>query len=110
MQFVICNTRTYKYRKGGYNLHVIINALFNHGQMFQMMPNARTIFSRLFHTRYILVVSIGSWNVEKESSGPQLESKFRLSVKNNTSVQKKRESLSGYLLVCAVSIRSYTHS
>ena len=76
MQFVICNTRTYKYRKGGYNLHIIINVLFNHGQMYYMMLSARMIFSRLFHTRYILVVTISSWKVRKKLVALYLNPRF----------------------------------
>ena len=59
--------------------------------------------------QYTLVVRVSSWNVEKVVA-LYLNPMFRLSVKNATSVQKKRESLSGYLLVRALSLRNYTHS
>jgi len=45
----------------GYNLPIIINALFNHAQMFLIMPHVRmSIFSRLFHMGYIFVASTSS--------------------------------------------------
>ena len=61
-----------------------------------MMPSARTIFSRLFHTRYILVVRISSWNEGKESSGHLLESKFSL-IRDESHVCTKETSITGWL-------------
>jgi len=67
------------------------------------MPRVRmSIFSRLLNMEYIFVVSVNSWNVVKESSGPLPESKVSLIREDATSVQKKRESLNAYLLVRAL--------
>jgi len=77
----------------GYNLLIIINVLFNHGQMLLIMPRLRkSIFSRLFHMGYRFVASISSWYLVKFVA-LYLNPKFRLSVKNATSAQKKRESI-----------------
>ena len=74
------------------------------------MPRVRKyIFSRFFYMRYILVVRVSSWNVEKVVA-LNLNPKFPLSVKNATSVQKKRKSLTGYFLVRALSLRNYMNS
>jgi len=66
------------------------------------MPRVRmSIFSRLFHMEYICRKREFMERM-KEIRGPLLNPNFRLSVKNATSVQKKPESLSPYLLVRAL--------